>query len=176
MNVFRWLKLVSGILFLLVGFSMFSTPAENLVALSLILCVTPIVNGILAIIGYFSTSKIYRSTLQIVYGILTILLGIWLLSSGGVIAVITMLPFIFALWVIVSSVITAVESIELKQWGVKDWVVSLILGIIGFLLGLAMIFDPIRSAITLSLSLAIMLVYRGIVDIVMFFAIRKMKK
>lgn len=174
MKALRWLILISGILFIILGFFMIGTPASNIMALSIILCIAPLVNGIMAIVSYFAFGKVYRSTLQLVYGILTAILGIWLLLSGGIIAMAAVLPYVFAIWVIASSIMAAVSAFELKGRGVKQWGWSLALGILGVILGFLLMFDPVVSAMTLSVSVALMFIHRGISDIAYFFTTKDM--
>lgn len=170
MKALRWLTLIGGILLLVLGFFMFRTPVANLAAISIYLCITVLLYGIFSIISYFSYEKPFRSGWMLVVGILSVLLVGWVLFSGSFVGVIALLPYVFAIWLIASNISMIVSAIERKGMGIKDWGWQLVLGIIGVILGFILMFDPVTSALTISYSLAFMFVYKGISDIIFFFA------
>ena len=174
MKAFRWLILISGILLLVLGFTMIGTPAGNLVSIAMFMCLAILFYGIMQVASYFSFEKEHRSGWLLVVGILSILLGGWMLFSGNFLGLIPILPFVYSTWLIVSSISLAVGSIDLKKFGVRGWGWQLAFGIIGAVLGFVLMLDPITSALAVSFSLAITFIYRGISDIGFFFMTRKM--
>lgn len=172
MKSLRWFNLIGGILLVILGIISFATPVANLAAISIAICLIVIIYGIFLIIAYSSFPKAFRSGWMLVMGILSILLGIWMLSSGGITALTETLPYIFAVWLMVSSLSLIASSIDLKDMKVSGWVWELILGIIGVVLGFILMFDPITSALTLSFMLAYVFLFKGISDIIVFFTTR----
>lgn len=172
MKSLRWFNLFGGILLVILGIMAFATPVANLAAISIAICIIVIIYGIFLIAAYGSFPKEFRSGWMLVMGILSIVLGIWMLSSGGIEALSETLPYVFAIWLLVSSLSLIASSIELKDAKVSGWVWQLILGIIGVVLGFILMFDPITSALTLSFTLAYIFLFKGISDIVVFFTTR----
>ena len=173
MKAMRWLTLVAGILLIVLGMFMFGTPTENLVVISFAICFSLIIYGVITICSYFSFEKGSRSSWMLVFGILSVLLGVWMLASGDFWALTAVLPFVFSIWLVVSSISMAVKSIDFKDLGVPGWGWQLAFGIIGVVVGFLLISAPLTSALTLSYTLAFMFVYRGVADIVLFFTLRK---
>ena len=169
MKALRWLSLIGGILLVILGAFMIGTPAENIAALSILLYISLFATSIIQIVAYFSFDKGFRSAWLLVDGILMLILAVWLLFNNGIIAMAAVLPYVFAIWCVASSIMMAVSSIDLKDFGVKGWGWSLAVGIIGTLLGFVLMFSPVVAALTLSYLLAFIVLYRGISDIIFFF-------
>lgn len=148
MKALRWLALIAGVLLIVLGITMLSTPVENLITISLFICLSMLIYGIMMVIGYFSFDKQHRSGWMLVVGILSALLGGWMLFQGRLMTLTLVLPLIFSTWLIASSISAAVGSIDLKNMGIKGWGWQLALGIIGTILGFSLLFDPITSALS----------------------------
>ena len=176
MKAMRWLTLISGILLLILGFVMIGTPVENLVSIAVYICLMVLISGVMQILSYFSYDKQFRSGWLLVIGILGTLLGGWMLFSGNFLALIPVLPFVFATWLIVSSISLAVGSIDLKNIGAKNWGWQLAFGILGAILGFSLLLDPVSSALTVSYSLAFAFIYRGAIDVIFFFTTRSLNE
>lgn len=173
MKALRWSSLIAGILLVVLGCISFFTLDSNLVAIAMLVCLLVLFYGILMIASYFSYSKEHRSGWLLVLGILSALLGLWMLLSGDFVAIIATIPFVFALWLLFGSISMIASSFDMKNMNVSGWVLELILGIIGSVLGFFLLFNPLTSAVSASLSLAFIFVFRGISDIIFFFTTRK---
>ncbi len=169
----RWLLLVAGFFFIILGFSMFFTPLEDLVFLSLFIGISLLASGIVKVISYFSFDKTAHSGWILADGIISTLLGCWVLANGNIIMLTVTLPYIFAIWVLASSVVRFVGSFAAKAAGLTNWRWMLAVGSIGMISGFILMFSPTLAALTLSTCLAWLFIISGISDLVYFFNISK---
>lgn len=174
MKFMRWLTLIAGIILIFFGFYTFTTPVANFVSLSIVLCVALLISGIFEIISYFSIDKRIRPAGMLIIGIFTTILGVWILfSDNGVASFMGALIIAFPIWLLVSSIMTAVDSISLKKWGISLWWVNMVIGIIGAITGFLLMFEPITSMLTISYAVAFAIIYRGVTDVAIFFVTRE---
>lgn len=176
LKVLRWLLLVAGILYLIVGVMLFFTPLASLMGVALYIIISMLASGISEILAYATSEKEFRSGWMLASGILTTLLGIWLVFGQGMSAITVVLPFVFAAWMLSAGIMRTVGSFSLKSAGAKGWGWVLASGILGIIAGLILLFSPVLSGLIISYTIAAMFIIHGINDIVMFFDIGSLKK
>ncbi|HPJ00889.1 MAG TPA: DUF308 domain-containing protein, partial [Enterococcus sp.] len=93
-------------------------------------------------------------------GIFDLIIGIYLFFNVeiGLLA----LPFIFAIWFIVDSIISLAEADIFKSASKGYYWFVVILNIIGIILGVMLFFNPIVSAFTLAFLVGFYLMMIGI--------------
>lgn len=120
--------------------------------------------GIYELIRYFElglAGVLFRFDLGI--GIFSILAGVILICHP--MGAMTVLPIILGVYIIISGIFSIQTSTELRIFGYSSWWTSLVLGIIGVLLGVFMIFDPFTGAAALMIYIGISLLVTGIQSI-----------
>lgn len=170
----KWFLLLSGVIIVLLGITMLFTPLSNLLALIILVGITMLVSGISEMISYCTSEKWERSGWMLASGIITTILGIWVVFGSGSNALLAMLPMVFAVWIMTASIMRIVGSINLKAEGFTQWGWMLALGILGTLLGLLLLFSPILSSIIISYTIAFTLIVFGINNIIMFFRLKRL--
>lgn len=176
MNVFKtmkWSTLVSGILLILLGIVALTTPLQSLLWLSLIISVAILVAGISALINHFTTDKADRSGWRLAEAILMTVIGVWMVFGSGSWALTAAIPYVFAAFVLVSGIIRAVESFELRRDGAPRWGWLLAIGIIQAALGVLLILAPLVSSTFLTTAISLALIGYGIGNIAMFVNMRR---
>ena len=93
-------------------------------------------------------------------GMITALRGIFLLASVNVVG--ASLPIVFAMWFIYEGISELVLAIQAGKFKVSNWWVLLIFAIIEIIFGFVALFDPISSAISLTVLVGIFLFVRGL--------------
>jgi uncharacterized membrane protein HdeD (DUF308 family) len=94
-----------GVLYVIVGFNILADPLRGAVALTLFIAIMLIVDGVIRLIGAFSSETQHRGLMAIV-AVINILLGIWLWTgipvSGLAIGLFVGLQLVFAglLWIV----------------------------------------------------------------------------
>lgn len=120
--------------------------------------------GIYELVRYFElglAGVLFRFDLGI--GIFSILAGVILICHP--MGAMTVLPIILGVYIIISGIFSIQTSTELRIFGYSSWWTSLVLGIIGVLLGVFMIFDPFTGAAALMIYIGISLLVTGIQSI-----------
>lgn len=169
----KWLLLISGILILILGITMLFTPLENLITLAIFIGISMLISGISEIISFCNEEKGNRSGWMLASGILSTLFGIWTIFGSGTNALIVFIPFIFAVWVLSSSIMRIVGSISLKSEGSPVWGWLLAFGILGAVFGFLLLFSPVLSGVIISISIALILISHGVDNILIFFRLNK---
>ena len=115
-----------------------------------------------------------RSGWDLAGSIFVSLLGVWIIFGRGSAALVAILPFIFAIGVLLSSVMHIVGSVNLKSHGAPRWGWMLAFGIIGSVFGLLLLFMPGVSAAVVAYLIAGMMIAYGIKNILMYFLMKKL--
>lgn len=147
---FSWPYLLMGILFILVSLLSFRDPQSSLLAIVYIFALSAILKGIFEL---FFRRKVheftgYKSTMLIITGIFDLLVGIFFLFniSAGFIA----LPFVFAIWFIVDSVVALSTASIYRAESTGYYWFHIVINVIGIILGFMLLFNPLTSALTLA--------------------------
>lgn len=154
-----WLA-IAGILLVALGVLCICRPAATLfTAAWLIGCLT-LFAGISKLVFTFRTqSFLPNSGSRMLSAILQIILGLIFLCNNLFLAV--SLPVIFAMWVLIESVIIAVNSFDYKRAGFPGWWAILLLGICGAVLGVMGLRNPDVSAATLTTLIGLGVIAMG---------------
>ena len=166
---FSWPYFLMGVLFVLVSLFAFQDVTGSLAAIVYLFAILAIIKGVFEL---FFRRKLHeftnqKSTLLIVLGIFDLIIGIFLFFNVeiGLLA----LPFIFAIWFIVDSIINLAEADIFKSVRKGYYWFVVILNIIGIILGVMLFFNPIVSAFTLAFLVGFYLMMIGISLIVFAF-------
>lgn len=164
-----WGSLILGILFVLVSLLSFQDPVGNLVAIVVAFAIFAFIKGIFELFVRNRLKELtgYKGKMPLIIGIIDILVGVFFLFNIG--AGVAALPFVFAVWFIADSVL-ALFTADLAR-GVSEgyyWF-TIIVNILGILLGIFLLFNPISSALTLSFLVGFYFMLFGITHIVYAF-------
>lgn len=159
---FRWGYLIIGILFMIVSLICFWNPAGSLGGLAAVFGVLAIFNGVWLIANRMGT------TIRLVAGIIDILIGIFFIVN--IWAAAAALPYIFAIWFILGSVFRLMTVGLTKIMGAGYFIMSIIINIIGIILGIILLFNPAAAALTLAFLVGFYLMLEGIECIVLSFS------
>lgn len=167
----RICSFIIGLLMVAMGIQVFVTPVASLIGLALFMSAAVFIYGIYEIYLYFSKNE--TSGWILASGILSCLLGLWLLFSQGTTgALVVALPFIFAFWILIAGINRIIGSFALKDIGVPRWGWILTVGILGVLFGFSLLFSPVVSALTLSIALGCVFIWQGVSAVCLAFAKR----
>lgn len=164
-----WGSLLLGILFVITSLLSFQDPAGNLIAIVLVFAVFAILKGIFEIFVRNRLKQLIgvKSYAPIILGIIDIAVGVYLLFNLGV--GVSVLPFVFAIWFILDSFINLFTLDLARSFSNGYYWFSLIVNILGILLGFVLLFDPLSSALTLSFLVGFYFMLFGITHIVYAF-------
>lgn len=172
----KWLLLVTGILVTVLGFRMLFTPYENIIALATLISIVMLLSGIAELITFFTMNREFRSGWILASGAISLFFGIWLLFGKGLHSVATIIPFIFAGWVMAAGVIRAIGSFSLKSAGAKNWGWLLVFGILNAVMGVILMYSPWLSVLLVSNLISFAFIFHGVNSIIGFFCMNRLGK
>ena len=161
-----WGSLVLGILFVLVSLISFRDPVGNLVAIVIVFAIFAILKGLFEL---FLRSRVkeltgYKGKMPIVIGIIDLLIGIFFIFNIG--AGVVALPYVFAVWFIIDSVLALFTADLFRGISEGHYWFTVVINVLGILLGIMLLFNPLSSALTLSFLVGFYFMVVGINQIV----------
>ncbi len=166
---FDWMSLILGIVFIVLGCWSLKNPDTTLSLLSILVGVGALLKGIYEFLlrSTINTLLGTRSTWLLIMSILDIVLGcvfIFRIAAG-----VMTISIIFAFWFIIDCIGQLSVASFYKQFhkGYYWWLV--ILNILGIIVGIALLFNPMVSAMTIVWLISCFLLLIGFVAIVAAF-------
>lgn len=170
-----YLPLIFGILLVALAIYVFRTPQESYVALAFIFSLSFFVGGILEIIFAITSRKFIANWgWTLVLGLINVVLGVILLKHPEI--SITTLPFFIGFWVLFRSFTSIGYAMDLSNFGLPGSVTFLILGCLGVLIAMGLIFNPIFGGISLVVFTGIAILVTGIFNIMLSLKLREWNK
>lgn len=157
----NWGFLLVGILFVGASVLSFINPAGSLESLAYVFAFLAIVNGVWLLANNLGSGW------RIAGGIIDILIGLFLVSN--IYYTMAALPYVFAVWFIVDSILRLATIGITRLLGTGFFVLSLIFNILGLIVGILLLFNPVVSALTLSFMVGFYLLLAGIESIALAF-------
>lgn len=154
-----WLA-IAGILLVVLGVVCICKPAATLFTTAWLIGLFTLIAGISKLVFALKTQLFLpNSGTRALSGLLEIIIGIIFLGNNIFVAF--SLPVIFAMWVLIESIIIAVNSFDYKRVGFPGWFVILLLGICGIVLGVLGLKNPDVTATTLSTLIGLGVIAMG---------------
>ena len=138
--------LISSVVAFILGLVMALVPNISLQVIGIVFGIYIIIHGIALIVMDFMAHNIYIPFHGIMSGILSIIVGIILVAMPNVLA--TVFTIALGIWIILSSVNIISISITVRK-AVSNWYLWLLLGIIDFICGVIILFNPFASSISI---------------------------
>lgn len=155
------LFIILGLLMVVCGFSCLFTPLVTFLHAGYFITILMTVYGIAGII---KSIKMKRFGVYFFFSILSVLLGvIMLIFPGALLFAETVNLIITAIWFVLLGCVTVFSSITVtrKASRSKIWILQLILGILGVLVGLYSFFNPMLLALSMGTLIAIYFIDTG---------------
>jgi uncharacterized membrane protein HdeD (DUF308 family) len=167
-----WLLTIIGISITLLGFWVYTNPIENYIALSVLFSMVIFVSGIFEIIFAISNSKLIRGWgWMLTSGIFDLIIGIILLTKENI--TMSILPFIFGIWLVFRGISQVSRGILIKQAHFKNWGWSIVGGFFVVLFGFMVIYSPQFGVATIIIWTALSLIILGLLTILFSFLVKK---
>ena len=172
MDKFFKSSLLSSIGLVILGILLIFQSEATIISISYIIGAILIAIGVVAILKFIknmNTEK--RNELDTIYGIVSVILGIVVITNPEGIA--SIIPFIIGFIIIISSATKFQYSLELKAHNNNLWKSTMALSILTILCGILLIFNPFQGAVYITKVVGILILLYGILDIVSTFMIKK---
>lgn len=169
-RAFDWVSCLLGVLFILGALIAFDNPAVSLLGIVVYFAVTAIINGVYTL---FIRNRIKDLVGQkfialLILAIAEIFIGVVFLFrlDAGIIA----LAYVFALWFIIVSLRNLFFLGAAKLVSNAYYWFTLIINLLGLVVGISLCFNPVTSLLTLSFLVGFYLLLTGIIYLVSAFS------
>ena len=148
-----------------------------------IVTISYVIGGILVAIGVLALLKFYKEVkdnddndtgMDLVYGIISIVLGIVVISNPKAVA--SIIPIVMGLIIILNSGTKLQYSIELKRNNNNLWKSTMVLSLISTLCGVLLVFNPFKGAAFLTKLIGFLILLFAVLDIVSTITIKSTVK
>lgn len=163
----------TSIVLMILGLLLIFQSEATITTISYIIGAILFAAGILALIKFIKKSKKGSLTfnLDMLYGIVTIILGIIVITNPKAIA--SILPIVLGIAIIINSSSKLQYAFLLKKDNNDLWKVTLIISIISTICGVVLLFNPFAGAILIMRIVGVFILLYSILDIVSTFIIKK---
>lgn len=170
-----WIPLLIGLLFIFTGIWTFTSPVESYLALAIIFSVSFLVSGIME--TYFAISN--RKELDnwgwtLAFGILTLIIGLMMIANPEL--SITTLPFYVGFVLLFRSFGAIGMATDLKQYGVMDWGTLMVLGVLGVIFSLMLLWNPLFASVSIVVWTGLSFIIAGGFSIYISLKLRRLHK
>lgn len=172
MTSFFKTSIISSVTLMILGILLMLQSEATIITISYIIGTLLIALGTLAIIKFLkNTTGSLKSELDVVYGTVTIILGVVVIYNPEAIA--SIIPIIIGIGIVISSTIKLQYSLELKNSENKQWKLSMIISIISTICGVVLICNPFKGAVIIMQIIGAFIVAYSILDIISTLTIKK---
>ena len=172
MSKFMRSSIFGSIALAILGVFLFIESELTIVSIAYVIGAVLVGIGIVAMLKYISNiNKNIKNEIDIIYGTVTVILGIIVISNPKAIA--SIIPFVLGIIIVLSSATKLGYGFELRKMNSDLWVGTVVISLITMLCGVLLIFNPFAGAkFILRIVGALIFVY-AVLDIISTFRIRK---
>lgn len=145
---------------------------------AVIYSISYIIGGILIAIGVLAVIKFIQNTnneqkaeLDIVYGIVSVILGVIVIKNPEAIA--SIIPAILGIGIVISSATKLQYAFELKANGNNLWKTTMVISLISTLCGIVLLFNPFKALTSFTKVVGIFIVIYAALDMISTFTIKR---
>ena len=158
---------------IILGIVLYAYPAIAIKTVSWLIGIIFIIIGSLSIYSYIKKDRISLLAFNLVYGILSIVVGLFVALNPFAIA--NILTVSLGIWLLVSGALKVNYALRLKSIKELSWSLTLAVGIITILFAIMVLFNPFSKLIIVEVIGLFLIVY-GVIDLTDILLIKKRSK
>lgn len=165
---FGWLKLIEGILLLIFGIYTLSRPDQALTGFIVLYGIMAVITGIADIILYVQVARFtgFGPVLSLITGTLSVMAGVMLIITPGTGK--WVMSLLFPIWFIAHCISRLANVNWIRRLASPfNYYMTLVLNMIGLVLGVLMLFDPVLTWVSVQYIISFYLIALGIDCIVL---------
>ena len=139
-NIYILQTLISSITIFVLGLVFLFNPTIATRTVEIITSIILIALGIGAIFNYFSKATLRIFNYNLVYGIISIVLGV--LIAVNPFALVNIITIAFGIWLVFSGLIKVNYGLNFKRINEDSWLLTLVIGILTLVFGVIVIINP----------------------------------
>ena len=172
MSRFYKSSIISSVILLILGILLVAQSEVTILGITYIIGAVLIVLGVFAIIKFIRNTNNYDSdSLDIIYGVVTIILGIIVIYNPKVIA--SIIPIIIGIGIVINSATKLQYAFELKSLENNQWKITLVIAIISAICGVVLLCNPFKGAVALMQIIGGFIIVYALLDFVSTITIKK---
>lgn len=169
-----YLLLFFGLISIFLGYIVFTTPLQTFLVVAIFFSYGFMLSGILeAIYSVLNREHLTNWGWYFALGVLTFIVGAQLIVHPNLTVVV--LTFYIGFWLLFRSMMYISSAIDLKKAESENWWLVLILGILGVIFSLLLLWNPVLTSIAVSVWIGCALVSLGFLQIVLAFSLKRVK-
>lgn len=165
-------SIISSIILIALGLLLIFQSEATIMMISYVIGGILIAIGVIGIIKFIqNVGKEQKSELDIVYGTVSIILGIIVIKNPEAIA--SIIPIVLGISIILSSATKLQYAIELRANKNKLWKTTLVLALVSTLCGIILLFNPFKAASYFTKVVGIFIVIYAILDMISSYTVKR---
>ena len=139
-------SMITSLVLVAFGIMLIMKSEATIITISYVIGGILVALGVLAVIKFIQgTNKESKNELDIVYGVVTIILGVLIITHPQAIA--SFIPLVLGVAIVISSSTKLQYAFELKANNNSLWKATMIVSIISTLCGVLLLFNPFKGAV-----------------------------
>lgn len=172
-NLYMVTNCILALIIVLLGTILYLRPSTAIKTVSWLIGLYFAIQGIVSIVSYLKKDRISLLNFNLIYGIISILVGLFVILNPFAIA--NILTVGLGIWLIISGGLKINYGARLKLIKENSWLLTLVVGIISVLFGLMVILNPFSKLVLVEVIGLFMLVY-GVIDLTNIILIKRRAK
>lgn len=167
--------IVQAILSIALGAFLTLMPETTVLTIVYLLAAYLAVSGAASLISYFrGKNKSHHVPSVLITGVCFVVIALIVFAIPQVVA--GFFSLILGLLLVVSGIVNAVRSLELRGYPGSIWIPTLIVSVAVSIGGIVIIVNPFATTVTFVLVLGILLIVKGIIDLVIEMSMTRAEK
>ncbi|MDO5561160.1 MAG: DUF308 domain-containing protein [bacterium] len=163
-NETKWLLGIIGLLMLVVGIFLLVRPIGTMIFGTMLIGLALMIAGIFYFVSFFFNLKAPWAGWMMITAIINFLVGALLLARPSL--SLDIIVFLFGLWAIALGASVFANSFAARTFRHSGWGWQLVGGLLGILVGILIIFNPLAGFVTLNWIIAVAFIFYGIANII----------
>ena len=158
-------SILTSLVLVILGILLVTFSDETIIAISYFIGGVLVLIGVVGIIDYIRKVKTgYKGELDLIYSIVTIILGVLIITNPKGIA--TIINYVLGVIIIINSASKFNYSLQLKGTSNNLWKTTMIVSILTAICGILLIFNPFKSASAIVTIIGTIIIVYGVLDII----------
>ena len=174
MKTFFKSSICASIILMILGLLLIFQSEVTITTISYIIGAALIALGVLALIRFIKSAKNITEmnfNLDIIYGLVTVILGIVIITNPKAIA--SILPIVLGIAIVINSASKLQYAFILKNDNNDMWKTTMTIAIVSAICGVVLLFNPFAGAVLIMKIVGIFIVVYSVLDIVSTVIIKK---
>ncbi|MXV38539.1 HdeD family acid-resistance protein [Flavobacteriaceae bacterium Ap0902] len=170
-----YIPLIIGILFIALGILVMTRPESSFLAIAILFSLSFLLGGLAESIFYISNrDRIDNWGWPLAFGVTTMIIGILMLTNPAL--SMTTLALFIGFILLFRSISYISYSLDLKNYGIKNWGWMLGFGIISAIVSIVLILNPVIAGLSVVLLVALNFILVGILNAYLSIQLRNIHK